>query len=526
MLKTLSLSFALRNTYRVNCILYSIRQIPLIKRIIPAAVYQMQGFKIFANLLSVIWEILTVFLGKVLYFLIMIVGAAAILDVPTEAGAQIVLHLLLVLSIIGATANTYMFNPTKDKYYAMILLGMNAREYTLINYFYSILKIIAGFTLCAFVFGLSMGLSVWQCMLVPFYVAGVKMAYAARQLAGYEKHGTVNNENKLSKLWWIMILLLIGAAYGLPAIGFLIPEFVSLTGMCAIILLGLLSLHKILTFAHYRPMYKELIVDAIVINPVTTQSVQADQSIKKISTDVGITSNRKGFEYLNELFIKRHQKLLWKSTKRIAAVVLALIAIILIVLKFVPEIKSNLNEMLMTYLPYMVFVMYAINRGTSFTQVLFINCDHSLLTYSFYKQPKNILKLFWIRLREIIKVNLLPSTVIGAGLALLLFATGGTDNPLNYVVLFVSVVALSIFFSVHYLTLYYLLQPYNAGTEIKSGTYQLMISVTYVVCYMMLQVKMPTLIFGIMTIAFCLIYCIVASVLVYKLAPKTFRIRT
>ena len=173
----------------------------------------------------------------------------------------------------------------------------------------------------------------------------------------------------------------------------------------------------------------------------------------------------------------------------------------------------------------MVFIMYSFNRRTGFTQALFINCDHSLLTYSFYKQPKNILKLFWIRLREIVKVNLLPSSVIGTGLALLLFATGGTDNLFHYVVLFVSVVALSIFFSVHYLTLYYLLQPYNAGTEIKSGTYQFMTGGTYFVCYMMLQVKMPTFIFGIMTIAFCVIYCIVASVLVYKLAPKTFRIR-
>ena len=123
------------------------------------------------------------------------------------------------------------------------------------------------------------------------------------------------------------------------------------------------------------------------------------------------------------------------------------------------------------------------------------------------------------------KVNLLPASVIGGGLALLLFATGGTDNPLNYVVLFVSVVALSIFFSVHYLTLYYLLQPYNSGTEIKSGTYQFMTGATYFVCYMTMQVKMSTVIFGIMTIVFCVIYCIAASILVYKLAPKTFRIR-
>lgn len=67
MLKTLRLSFALKNTYRVNSILYAIKQTPLLGKIIPSTVYQMQGFKIFANVLSVIWEILSVFLGKILY---------------------------------------------------------------------------------------------------------------------------------------------------------------------------------------------------------------------------------------------------------------------------------------------------------------------------------------------------------------------------------------------------------------------------------------------------------------------------
>lgn len=111
MLKTLKLSFSLKNTYRVNSILYAIRQIPLVKRIIPSTVYQIRGFKVFANVLSVIWEILTVFLGKILYFLIMIVGAAKILDVPEESGAQ------------------FTF-----------------------------------FTLCASMFGLPMGVSAWQCL--------------------------------------------------------------------------------------------------------------------------------------------------------------------------------------------------------------------------------------------------------------------------------------------------------------------------------------------------------------------------
>jgi hypothetical protein len=81
------------------------------------------------------------------------------------------------------------------------------------------------------------------------------------------------------------------------------------------------------------------------------------------------------------------------------------------------------------------------------------------------------------------KINAVPALVIGGGLALILFATGGTDNPLNYVVLIVSILCMSLFFSIHYLTIYYLLQPYNAGTELKSGTYRIVLSVTYVACF-------------------------------------------
>lgn len=81
------------------------------------------------------------------------------------------------------------------------------------------------------------------------------------------------------------------------------------------------------------------------------------------------------------------------------------------------------------------------------------------------------------------------------------------------------------FFSVHYLTLYYLLQPYNAGTELKGGTYMVVMWITYFVCYLLIQVNMSTVMFGIMAIVFCVLYCAVACVLVYRIAPKTFKIR-
>ena len=61
--KTLRISFSLRNTYRVNGILFSLKQIPLLKRLLPAGLYQVRGLKLFAHVLSVVWELISTFLG-------------------------------------------------------------------------------------------------------------------------------------------------------------------------------------------------------------------------------------------------------------------------------------------------------------------------------------------------------------------------------------------------------------------------------------------------------------------------------
>lgn len=520
--KTLRISFSLKNSYRVNSILYSLKQIPLVKKLFPNSLYQVQGLKIFANILSAMWEIVSTFSGKFLYIVLMVVGAANLYkDAPT---AETTLHILLFLSIIGAYTNTYMFNPTRDKYYAMILMRMDARDYTLINYIYAILKVVIGFLPFVLIYGTTKNIPLWLSLLIPLFIVGLKLTMTAFSLRDYEKTGKATNENVLGKFKWAATFVFLACAYGLPALKIVMPVPITTGIMLLAIISGLASLHKILTFQYYRDMYKQILSKAMnQMDAVKEMSRQTSRNV--ISADTAITSQKKGFAYLNELFIKRHQKILWKSAKKIAYISSFLILGLLLAFYLVPEMKGNINESLLIFLPYFVFIMYAINRGTGFTTVLFMNCDHSLLTYSFYKQPAFVLKLFRIRLREIIKINLLPATVIGTGLAILLYASGGTDHPLNYVVLPVSILCMSIFFSVHYLTIYYLLQPYNAATESKSGTYQLVLSATYLLCFFMMNVKLPILFFGLVCIAFCILYCIVASVLIYKFAPKTFKLR-
>ena len=523
MRKTLVLSFALRNTYRVNSILYAIKQLPLIGRALPEKLYSVRDLKILANILSVLWEVCAVFLGKLVYLLTMVLGAGLLYEQAAASGAF--LHIFFFLTAIGAYMNTSLFNPTRDKYYAMILMRMDARMYTLVNYGYAMLKVVVGFLPFTVIFGLMRGVPLWLCLLLPLGIAGAKLTVSALELRSYEKSGNVYNENKLRAHLWVFAGVMLAAAYLPPAFGFTLPLAVSAALFLLFIPLGALSVRKIVRFSHYRAVNQQLL--AQMLNQMdSVKRLSKQTSEKAISADTTITSRKKGFEYLNELFIKRHQKILWKSTKRIAFVCGALACGLLLVLYLVPEIKPEVNGMVLTWLPYFVFILYAINRGTGFTQALFMNCDHSLLTYAFYKQPKFVLRLFQIRLIEIVKINAVPAAIIGVGLAALLWASGGTDNPLNYAVLIVSTICVSVLFSVHYLTIYYLLQPYNAGTEMKSGTYRMVMMATYFVCFFLMNLRLPTLLFGALTIVFSVLYSAVACFLIYRFAPKTFKLRS
>ena len=136
MFNSFIISFKLRNTYRVNSIIYSIKQLPLIKKILPNSLYKNKGLKILGNVISILIEIGNIFLGKFIYILAMIVG---LLGIAKTSKPDTFVHIFTFLTMIGALLNTYMFNPSKDKYYAMVLMNMDAKKYTLSNYYYIML---------------------------------------------------------------------------------------------------------------------------------------------------------------------------------------------------------------------------------------------------------------------------------------------------------------------------------------------------------------------------------------------------
>ena len=79
-------SFKLRNTYKTNSIIYSLKSIPLVKRILPDSLYASRGLKVFANVVSILLEIGSIFLGKALYLLLMVFMAAELITLLLVTG--------------------------------------------------------------------------------------------------------------------------------------------------------------------------------------------------------------------------------------------------------------------------------------------------------------------------------------------------------------------------------------------------------------------------------------------------------
>lgn len=525
MFDTFLISLRLRITYKINSFLHGLKSLPLIRRWLPTRLYDHQGLKAAATVVALVKEFFGMFLGRLLYFALMFLAPLGLMEFHDPTAGF--LHLLVCLTLIGMVLNNPLFEPSRDKYYAIFLLQMDARRFVLADYGYYLLKLLIGFSIAALLLGgLVLHLPLWLCLLVPLFVAAGKLTASGATLLYWKRKGTLISGEKVNVGKIAASGMLLAAAYALPALGLAIPRTVFFVLLGLFLVCGTVAAVYVVRFPHYRKVYQEqFAANSLLLGTGNANTITQETYQNKLELDVS-ESKKNGCAYFHELFVRRHRKLLTRSGKRMTLAAAAIVAALCVAVSLIEELSGSINQFLGNSLPAFLIIMYWINRGRDLTQALFFNCDHSMLTYRFYRQPKILLELFTARLKTLIVINLSPAAVIAAGLPALLFLSGGTETPLLYAVLPLSILAMSVFFSVHTLVLYYLLQPYNVGLESRSHAYSLVNTATYVVCYFTMNLELATVIFGLCVIGFCMVYIAVALVLAYRLAPKTFKLRT
>ncbi len=527
MIKTIKSLFLIRKTYQANSFIYYLKRLPLIGNIFPYSLYSTKGLKDAFSVISVIYLISKMFLGKTIYVLLVALATGFMLNfnIITIDNSQVFLNVMLFLTIAGGIAKCYVLEPNKDINYAITFLRMDAKQVVTHSYFCFLLSNIIGFLPIYLLFPLLREIGfVSACSLFALMISSKIIGGAAKlKIRSKKANYNLNNES-FKELFLCALVACVGVVisfFNIAVNSFTVLFLAVIFGLMAVIAIN--YLHK---YNNYNKIYKTLFLNwETVSNKTNSNKVVRDAFSKQILDDGNINYNKKGYTFLNDCFIKRHRKLLFGSTKKfVIAQGLILIVAVLAIL-FVPNAAQVANSAATSLLPFLTYLMCFTNCAERISKVLFMNCDNEMLTYRMYRQPKAILSMFRLRLKAILFMDWFQSLPLALGLPLVLFISGGAQNTLDYLILFISVMAMSAFFSVHNLAVYYVLQPYNKEVEMKNPLYGIVKGITYVGCYALMQINLPFEFFGIAIIIFSIVYVLLFAPLAYLIAPKTFKLK-
>ena len=148
-----------------------------------------------------------------------------------------------------------------------------------------------------------------------------------------------------------------------------------------------------------------------------------------------------------------------------------------------------------------------------------------MLVYGFYRKPEALRKMFRLRAFSIFKFNMIVSLLMAAFAIVALVLTGGERYFGEYISVFITITSFTALFSLRHLTFNYILQPFSRDFMIKSKLYGNLAFIYAAVCFIIMFIPMPNAITAVAGIVITGVYFVIADKLVYKFAPRTFKIK-
>ena len=522
---------------RGNKTIYWLGRIPLIKRLVSDTLYSAKEGKLALSVLLWVWRAVKSLGGTLLYVALMCVLPLLIVVDPGSLsdGFGRFCWLLLWLSFVsGALLNPCAVAANPLKYACVRMMSMDARRFHL----WDEAKYLADYFL-TFAISLMLATIILGQGALPGLLLTVELICA--HLAAEWIHVLVYDKAKkplYGRVWFTLLVIFGGlAAAYVPAMALDLQTHKWLLSTPVFVLFLLCGAAAAYLLARY-PRWYRLALDTCTADKVSTELAQKKsqeagfRDVRLKDSDLtakGEYAALSGWPYLQALFFRRHSRMMYKPVKYILIAICAITVLGCVALLIFrsPE-TSELFSKVTLVLPYFVFVLYTIQSnimGNRITRAMFYNCDLAMLKFGWYRQPKVILKNFILRFRRICSVNLLMSAALCVMFTAMVLCAGAKPLVAEYVAFLVALLALSVFFSVHSLGMYYLFQPFTAELKMKNPFFGIINGVMYVVCYSCIQIRSTPIWFTPVVLSVTILYSAVILLFVWRRAPKTFRVK-
>lgn len=520
MLRTLKIALDIDIAYSVNSFIYVLRRLPIFCDLLTEDVYQSKVIKKIISILGLIFSSCRAIFLKFMYFFTIFFMTYKLFP---DTMVKSFFHIYFVLTFLGLFINNKLLNTSKKKYFSLLVFNMDATKFFKANMFWNSLTSLLLNTICLFGFGLLLASPIKYIAMLIIYTFFIRFIGETLNILFYKKYNYIWYSN--TTIYFIILVGLLGVC-ALPFFNIFIPLNAMLVATIFCTIFGILSLSYLLKVEDYKLLYKRLSLVTNVMDSKNEKDYLCQAMVEVNKKDHKISAKKlqgkKGYDYFNTIFFERHKEILLRSAKKYSLIAIIIYLILIYLATTNQNYSSSISSFLNNRLGWFVIIIFFINRGAIITQAMFLNCDHAMLTYNFYRERKMILGLFKKRLLTVIKVNLLPATIIGIGNMILLTIT--TANIISILTTFIFIISLSILFSVHYMVTYYLLQPFNKELEVKKSSYSFVIMFTYFITYTFTDLIIDSVTLSIFGIILTIIYTVSSLLLVSMFAPKTFKL--
>ncbi|HFU4448613.1 TPA: hypothetical protein ACGO91_000798 [Streptococcus suis] len=255
-------------------------------------------------------------------------------------------------------------------------------------------------------------------------------------------------------------------------------------------------------------------------NEYTRQGLQMQA---KLSMETGKDlSHLSGMTYLNALLFDRYRTILEKKSLFRVGILVLIFATLELIRYLDPTFTVPAEKGFLPFLPVTFIVMYAGSMGKTIAQMVFVNCDLSMLHYPFYREPQTIIAGFNYRFKQSIFYNARFAVTLFLGLILF---TRATYTPGSYLLTALLLTSLTALFSFHDLFIYYMLQPFTKDMEVTNPVYKFLSGALYWVAYLNSRVDIGSHYYVIGVSCLLLLYVGFGYFFLLKKAPHTFRLK-
>lgn len=199
-------------------------------------------------------------------------------------------------------------------------------------------------------------------------------------------------------------------------------------------------------------------------------SQPSSTNLHVIEQSVQNTVNKKGYEQMHDLFVKRHSNLLLAPFHR-RLIAIMIIGLLLSCLAFIFKDHISLNEV-ERFTPLLILAMLSLTVGSQICKMLFYHCDIPLMRYAFYRKDAKQHSL--LRFKYILSTNLKLGLCFAAVTSVPVLILSEGRNIDSLLAIWILIITLAVFFSVHHLLLYYVLQPYTAELDTNHPLFTIM----------------------------------------------------